>query len=90
MGGGFDLAMRALGQEVGDAEVRDRVGNRRRGEGNSKFATLVSAPSVFGCLGPGNPQFPPRPDMTQGSALVAREAMLSSGLSCLSHDGHPK
>ena len=33
MGGGLDLAMRALGQEVGDAEVRDGVGNRRRGGG---------------------------------------------------------
>ena len=51
MGGGFDLAMRALGQEVGDAEVRDRVGNRRRGEGNSKFATLVSAAPACCLLG---------------------------------------
>ena len=51
MGGGFHLAMRALGQEVGDAEVRDRLGNGRRGEGNSKFATLVSAAPACYLLG---------------------------------------
>ena len=51
MGGGFHLAMRALGQEVEDAEVRDRVGNGRRGEGNSKFATLVSAAPACCLLG---------------------------------------
>ena len=51
MGGGFHLAMRVLGQEVGDAEVRDRVGNGRRGEGNSKFATLVSAAPACCLLG---------------------------------------
>ena len=51
MGGGFHLAMRALGQEVGDAEVRDRVGNGRRGEGNSKFATLVSTAPACCLLG---------------------------------------
>ena len=66
----------ALGQEVADLEAREEV-EVIGGAGNSKFATLVSAPPGFGCLGPGNPQFPP-PDMTQGSALVAREAMLSS------------
>ena len=51
MGGGFHLAIRALGQEVGDAEVRDRVGNGRRGEGNSKFATLVSTAPACCLLG---------------------------------------
>ena len=51
MGGGFHLAMRALGQDVGDAEVRDRVGNGRRGEGNSKFATLISAAPACCLLG---------------------------------------
>ena len=52
MGGGLDLAMRALGQEVGDAEVRDGVGNGGRGgEGNSKFATLVSAAPACCLLG---------------------------------------
>ena len=76
--------MRALGQEVADVEAREGGGEAIEGAGNSNFATLVSAPPGFGCLGPGNPQFP-GPDMTQGSALVAREAMLSSGLSCLSH-----
>ena len=68
MGGGFDLAMRALGQEVGDAEVRDGVGNRRRGG-----REIASLPLWYrrrppaACLGPGNPF--PRPDMTQGLAF---------------------
>ena len=67
MGGGFHLAMRALGQEVGDAEVRDRVSNRRRGREIASLPLWYRRRPPAACLGPGNPF--PRPDMTQGLAF---------------------